>query len=81
MYIMANKLDLKEGRYKPNKQTSGRRVTAEEGKELGEKYGAEFFEASAKSGENVLPAFVAVARGLVIQEQTFAGGAKSTEPY
>ena len=43
MILVGNKCDLAESR----------QVTTEEGQELADKYGLEFFETSAKTGENV----------------------------
>ena len=54
-FVLANKSDLKEER----------QVQPEEGKEIAGKYAADFFEASAKTGDNVLDAFTAVAQKLL----------------
>jgi len=50
MVLIGNKIDLE------------RKVTTEEGKELAERLGCEFIETSAKTGEGVEEAFLAIAR-------------------
>ena len=47
LFILANKIDLKDER----------KVPEDDGKALAVKYGAEFFEASAKSGENIITVY------------------------
>ena len=55
--IVANKIDCAESR----------KISAEEGKALADKYGSLFFETSAKTGENVELLFNSIAENLAQQ--------------
>lgn len=55
LFILANKIDLKDDR----------KVSEECGKALAAKYGADYFEASAKTGENILKVFTAIGKSLL----------------
>ena len=55
--ILGNRCDLEH-----------RQVTEDEGQILATEYGAEFFETSAKSGQNVAEAIVALAKKIIDQK-------------
>ncbi|KAG9232979.1 small GTPase superfamily [Amylocarpus encephaloides] len=70
MYLVGGKLDKE-------KVGSGRKVEAEEGRGMAEKYGAVgFCEASAKTGEGVRRAFLELVEGIVGDKELMSSGSR-----
>lgn len=76
MMLLGNKVDLltNEPAMEELKANGHTHVTTQEGKQLAEEYGVEFFETSAKENTNVDEAFGSIAKAtmerMVAQEQT-----------
>jgi Ras-related protein Rab-5C len=63
--LVANKVDLCEP---PDGDRGARQVAADEGAEMAQRFGMQFFETSAKSGQNIANAFEAIATAIAASD-------------